>query len=82
MDSFSIETEEKANLVFILCNALELFDPASWCSPAHVVIVILSPLSGAAALLSLSPLLPGPRLLLVIAVGLRISLLILALLKI
>ena len=49
-----IETEEKANLVLILCNALELFDPASWCSPAHVVIVILSPLSGAAALLSLS----------------------------
>ena len=55
MDSFSIETEteEKANLVLILCTALELFDPASWCSPAHVVIVILSPLSGAAALLSL-----------------------------
>ena len=33
---------------------VELFDPASWCSPARVVIVILSPLSGAAALLSLS----------------------------
>ena len=51
MDSFSIETEEKANLFLILCNALELFDPASWWSPAParvvIVILLLSALSGA-----------------------------------
>ena len=51
MDSFSIETEEKANLFLILCNALESFDPPSWCSPAParvvIVIVLLSALSGA-----------------------------------
>ena len=49
LDSFSIESEEKANLFLILCNVL--FDPASWCSPAParvvIVILLLSALSGA-----------------------------------